>query len=268
MAPVRFPRWLRWLGTGALISALALHACLSYSWITLPDVRGLRRDYPHKTAFMRLREDEARRDGKTPKTTQRWVSYERIAPTLKRAVLVTEDAAFWDHDGVDLSEIKASMETNWMRGSFLRGGSTITQQLAKNLYLSPTRNPYRKIVELMIARKMEAELPKARILELYLTLIEWGDGVWGAEAAARTYFGVSAAELSQQQAALLAGAIINPRVYSPARPNARLMRRQQIILGRMGDMTPPVLTPLPIPQIQTSPTLPNLGPGVTIGGGS
>ena len=270
LAPVRLPRWLGLIGKGVLIGALGFHACLAYSWLTLPDVRGLRRGYPEKTAFMRLRESEARSNGKTPRTVQRWVSYDRIAPTLKRAVLVTEDAAFWDHDGVDLSEIKASMEINWMRGGFLRGGSTITQQLAKNLYLSPTRNPYRKIVELMIARKMEAELPKARIFELYLNLIEWGDGVWGAEAAARTYFGVSAAELSPSQAALLAGAIINPRVYSPARPNARLLSRQRLILGRMGDMTPPVLTPQPIPQIQATPALPTgaLGPGVTLGGGS
>ena len=209
----------------------------------------LRRDYPQRTAFMRLRESEARSAGRTLKTTQRWVSYDRIAPTLKRAVLVTEDAAFWDHDGVDLGEIKASMETNWMRGQFLRGGSTITQQLAKNLYLSPTRNPYRKVVELMIARKMEAELPKARIFELYLNLIEWGDGVWGAEAAARTYFGVSAAELSPQQAALLAGAIINPRIYSPAKPNTRLRNRQKIILARMGAVTPPPAAPVPPPTL-------------------
>jgi monofunctional biosynthetic peptidoglycan transglycosylase len=116
----------------------------------------------------------------------------------------------------------------------LRGSSTITQQLAKNLYLSPTRNPWRKITELMIARRLEAELSKTRILELYLNLIEWGDGIWGAEAAARTYFNRAAADLTMEQSALLAGAIINARVYSPARPRARLLRRQQIILSRMG----------------------------------
>jgi monofunctional biosynthetic peptidoglycan transglycosylase len=170
---------------------------------------------------------------------QHWVPYSRISPTLRRAVLVTEDAAFWDHDGIDLGEIRASLETRWTRGGVLRGGSTITQQLAKNLYLSPSRNPYRKVVELMIARRLEAELSKARILEIYLNVIEWGDEIWGADAAAHAYFGRSAADLTPEQAALLAAAIINPRVYSPAHPNARLLRRQQMVLSRMGAMTPP-----------------------------
>jgi monofunctional biosynthetic peptidoglycan transglycosylase len=219
--------------------ATAGFACLGYTWVTLPDVRPLRSKAPATTAFMRLRADEARRAGRPLHMVQRWVSYNRISPTLKRAVLVTEDAAFFQHDGIDLNEIKASLEKNWASGAAVRGGSTITQQLAKNLYLSPTRNPYRKVTELLIARRLEAELSKARILELYLNLIEWGDGVWGAEAAARTYFGTSAEELTPMQAALLAGAIINPRVYSPARPNARLLRRQQIILGRMGYVAVP-----------------------------
>ena len=112
-------------------------------------------------------------------------------------------------------------------------------QLAKNLYLSPSRDPVRKLRELIIARRLEAELSKQRIFEIYLNEIEWGDGIWGAEAAARSYFGSPAASLSREQAALLAGAIINPRVYSPGHPNARLLRRQQIILSRMGGYTPP-----------------------------
>jgi len=164
---------------------------------------------------------------------------------------VAEDAAFWDHEGVDFEELRASIETKWTRGGVLRGGSTITQQLAKNLYLSESRNPYRKVVELMITRRLEAELSKARILELYLNLIEWGDGIWGADAAARTYFGRPASDLSPEQAALLAGAIINPRVYSPGRPNARLLRRQQIILRRMGDVAPP-----PAPRVDDGPQAP------------
>jgi monofunctional biosynthetic peptidoglycan transglycosylase len=165
-------------------------------------------------------------------------------------VIVSEDAAFWDHDGVDYDELRASVET-WRKGGLLRGGSTITQQLAKNLYLSPSRNPYRKIVELMIARRLEAELTKTRIFELYLNLIEWGDGVWGADAAARTYFGRSAADLTTEQAALLAGAIINARVYSPAHPNARLLRRQQIVLRRLGSVASPA-GPKPRPRIEES----------------
>ena len=155
-------------------------------------------------------------------------------PHLKRAVVVTEDAAFFDHDGIDLDEIKASLERNWEEGRFARGASTITQQLAKNLYLSPSRNPMRKLRELFITRRLEASLSKRRILEIYLNVIEWGDGVFGCEAAARAYFGKSAAALSREEAALMAGAIINPRELRVDRPNRRLQRRQQIVLRRMG----------------------------------
>src|SRR5687768_18619103 len=116
--------------------------------------------------------------------------------------------------------------TTLFRSRAVRGASTITQQLAKNLYLSPSRNPMRKLRELIIARRMEAALPKARIFEIYLNVIEWGDGIWGADAAARTYFGVPASALGREQAALLAGAIVNPRVLNPARPTARLLSRQ------------------------------------------
>ncbi len=238
-------RWISLTGRAAALIAAAGFACLIYSWLTLPDVRPLRTKNVTSTAFMRLRADEARAAGKKPRFSQRWMSYSRISPTLRRAVLVSEDAAFWEHDGVDLAEIRASIEQNWTRGGLLRGASTITQQLAKNLYLSPSRNPYRKIVELMITRRLEAELTKSRILELYLNDIEWGDGIWGADAAAHAYFGTSASDLSADQAALLAGAIINPRVYSPAHPNARLLRRQRIILGRMGQVSPPAPAPEP-----------------------
>ena len=226
-------RWTARIGRGLAVGAVAGLACLSYSWITLPDVRGLRRAAPDETAFMRLRSAEAQAAGIRLRVRRQWLPYSRISPTLRRAVLVAEDAAFWDHQGIDLAELQASVEAYWNRGGVLRGGSTITQQLAKNLYLRPDRNPYRKLVELLISRRLEAELSKARILELYLNLIEWGDGIWGAEAAARAYFGQSAASLSAEQAALLAGAIINPRLLNPARPNTRLRNRQQLILRRM-----------------------------------
>ena len=132
------------------------------------------------------------------------------------------------------SSCRNRCELDWARGRFARGGSTITQQLAKNLYLSPSKNPMRKLRELIIARRLEAELKKARILELYLNVIEWGDGVYGVEAAARTYFTTVRPTLGPAESALLAAAIINPRVLNPARPTARLMRRQQLILRRMG----------------------------------
>src|SRR5206468_8904788 len=125
--------------------------------------------------------------------------------------------------------LQESIETDWARGKFSRGGSTITQQLAKNLYLSPSKNPVRKLRELVIARRLEAELKKARILELYLNVIEWGDGVYGVEAAARSYFGTTASSLGPAESALLAAAIPNPRLFDPGRPSAGLLRRQRLI---------------------------------------
>jgi len=226
----------------ALIAIPAIaFALLAYAYLTLPDVRPLRTTNPATTAFMDLRDAEARAKGRAPRRVHRWVRYNAISPDLKRAVLVAEDDAFWQHEGVDLEQLQESVETDWARGRFVRGGSTITQQLAKNLYLSPTRNPLRKLRELVIARRLEAELKKARILELYLNVIEWGDGVYGVEAASRSYFGASSAALGPEQASLLAAAIVNPRLLNPARPTTRLVRRQQLILRRMGHVTPPAL---------------------------
>jgi monofunctional biosynthetic peptidoglycan transglycosylase len=226
------------VAAGLLASAFAGAA---YLYLTLPDVRILRTEHPEETAFMRIRAQEARRSGQEPRRDYRWVGYARISPHLKRAVLVAEDAAFWQHTGVDLDQIKESMEINLERMEFARGASTITQQLAKNLYLSPSKNPIRKVRELLIARRLEVELSKQRILELYLNVIEWGDGIYGAEAASRTYFRTSAAALGPGESALLAAAIINPRVLDPGRPSARLRRRQRMILRRMGAVTPPAV---------------------------
>jgi monofunctional glycosyltransferase len=220
-------------------AAAAVVAVLAYVWLTLPDVRTLRTENPPTTAFMELRAAEARERGHSPRRIQRWIAYGRISKDLKRAVLVAEDDAFWQHEGVDFEQLQESIEADWTRGRFVRGGSTITQQLAKNLYLSPSKNPLRKVRELIIARRLEAELKKARILELYLNLIEWGEGIYGAEAAARSYFGASAADLGPSESALLAAAIVNPRWLNPGRPNARLLHRQQLILRRMGAVTPP-----------------------------
>ena len=235
-------------------------AYIGYIYLTLPDVRSLATANPTATAFMQLRIDEARAAGRAKFSIRhRWVPYSQISPNLRRAVIVTEDAGFYDHDGIDMNEIKASFEKNWEEGQFLRGASTITQQLAKNLYLSPSRNPMRKVKELLITRRLEAALTKRRILEIYLNMIEWGDGIFGCEAASRAYFGKACASLSAEEAALMAGAIINPREHSPARPTKRLLRRQQIILKRMGikeapppvpapaNETPPVPQPFPIP---------------------
>jgi monofunctional biosynthetic peptidoglycan transglycosylase len=230
-----------------------LFALLAYVYLTLPDVRSLKTINPTTTAFMDLRAREARDKGRRPRRVQRWVSYVRVSQDLKRAVLVAEDDAFWRHEGVDFEQLQESLEIDWTRGRFARGGSTITQQLAKNLYLSPSKNPLRKLRELIIARRLEAELKKARILELYLNVIEWGDGVYGVEAATRAYFDTSAAEVGPTESALLAAAIVNPRLLNPAHPSARLVRRQQLILRRMGYVTPPTLDSVSSPPSLGSP---------------
>jgi monofunctional glycosyltransferase len=229
---------------------------LSYVYLTLPDVRALASTPPETTAFIERRAAEARAAGREFRPTQRWVPYGRISAHLKRAVLVTEDASFWSHDGIDYGEVRESMRINLERREFVRGASTITQQLAKNLYLSPSKHPDRKLRELLIARRLEAVLTKRRIFEVYLNVIEWGDGVFGAEAAARAYFRVSAAALGPEQGALLAGAIINPRVLNPGRPSPRLVRRQRMILRRMGQAAPPADAAPAVP----APTLPELPP--------
>src|SRR5678815_3445959 len=238
-----------WILRGLTIAAAVAFAVVAYAYLTLPDVRDLATTNPRTTAFMTLREAEAASEGRKLRHLHQWVRYSRISKNLQRAVLVAEDSRFFEHEGVDLEELKKSIEINIERGGAIRGGSTITQQLAKNLYLSPSKNPIRKLRELIITRRIEAALSKARILEIYLNVIEWGDGIWGAEAAARNYFGVSAAGLSREQAALLAGAIINPRVLNPAHPNRRLLARQRIILGRMGAVEPPAPVPTPAQDV-------------------
>jgi monofunctional biosynthetic peptidoglycan transglycosylase len=242
-----------------VLAVVFLFSYVAYVYLTLPDVRPLAKVNPTTTAFMQLRLDEARAQGRKFSIRHQWVPYSRISPMLKRAVIVTEDAAFFDHDGIDLKEIKASLEKNWEEGQFLRGASTITQQLAKNLYLSPSKNPMRKVTELLITRRLEAALTKQRIFEIYLNMIEWGDGIFGCEAAARAYFGKACANLDIEEAALMAGAIINPREHSPARPTKRLLRRQQIILRRM-QFKPPEPAAAPVAPVNETPIEPTAIP--------
>jgi monofunctional biosynthetic peptidoglycan transglycosylase len=234
-------RWSRW-AVGALGVGFGY---LAFVYLTLPDVRGLATRNPESTAFIELRRDEAHDLGRSFNLRRRWVPYPRISNHLKRAVIVAEDSAFFEHEGLDYEQIRESIEHSLEDGAAIRGASTITQQLAKNLYLSESRDPVRKLRELIITRRLEAALTKRRIFEIYLNSIEWGEGIFGCEAAARAYFGKSAAALSASESALLAGAIINPRVHSPARPTRRLLRRQQIILGRMGAVEPPPNAPAP-----------------------
>ena len=240
-------KFRRRLVRAAVAAGAVGFALLAYVYLTLPDVRVLATTNPSATAFMEQRAVEAAQEARTTRRVQEWVPYSRVSERLKGAVLIAEDAAFWQHDGIDVEQIRESIRASWEEGVPIHGASTITQQLAKNLYLSSSRDPLRKLRELIIARRLEAALPKARIFEIYLNVIEWGDGIWGVEAAARTYFGIPASALNAEQSALLAGAIINPRLHSPARPTARLLARQRIILGRMGPVRPPVAVVAPEP---------------------
>ncbi|MGA7615245.1 MAG: monofunctional biosynthetic peptidoglycan transglycosylase [Thermoanaerobaculia bacterium] len=216
-----------------LIVFLALLLFVGWKWLTFPDTAKLRREKPKTTAFMEERKAELRAEGKNDDLQYHWVPYSRIAPALRRAVLVSEDNSFYEHEGVDVHGLKEALRKDWEKKRFAYGGSTITQQLAKNLYLSPSKNPLRKIEELLIAKSLEKNLSKKRILELYLNVVEFGERVYGAEAAAEHYFGKHASELTATEAALLAGALPNPTVMDPGDPNKRLRARQRIILARL-----------------------------------
>jgi monofunctional biosynthetic peptidoglycan transglycosylase len=214
-----------------LRAALACAAVLLlYLFYPLPGIVLLRWRDPASTAFM---ERFLATSGREADLHYRFVPLERIAPVLAEAVLVAEDDAFYEHDGVDFEQLRKSLEANLKRGRYARGGSTITMQLAKNLYLSPEKSLVRKGRELVLTFLLEAFLAKARILELYLNVIEWGPGVYGAEEASRRYFGKSAAALDATEAATLAAAISAPRKSDPAHPSARLLRKRDLILERM-----------------------------------
>jgi monofunctional biosynthetic peptidoglycan transglycosylase len=217
-----------------LIAALViLSIWLAYEWMTWPDVARLATEAPKTTSFMEIRRKELRREGKSDALLYTWVPYGAIASSLRRAVLVAEDDQFYEHDGVDVKAMQEAIKKDWERKKITHGGSTITQQLAKNLYLSPSRNPLRKLKEYLLARSLERHLTKKRILELYLNVVEMGERVYGAEAASQLYFRKHASDLSPQQAALLAGALPNPRIMNPGDPNRRLRSRQAMILSRL-----------------------------------
>jgi monofunctional biosynthetic peptidoglycan transglycosylase len=188
---------------------------------------------PDTTAFMKIRMEKLRE--KDPKATlkHQWVPYNRVSVHLKRAIIAAEDAKFLDHEGFDWEAIQKAYERNLKKGRVIAGGSTISQQLAKNLFLTGERTWWRKAQEAVITVMIEAILTKRRILEIYLNIIEWGNDVFGAEAAARYHFGVTAATLGPEQAARLAAMVPSPRRYAPGRETAYLQRRAEIILSRM-----------------------------------
>ncbi|MGL4234339.1 MAG: monofunctional biosynthetic peptidoglycan transglycosylase [Casimicrobium sp.] len=188
---------------------------------------------PDRTAFMMYRLGEAREKNPTAEIKYQWVDYDKISRHLKRAMIAAEDSKFVEHEGFDWDGIELAMEKNRKRGKYVAGGSTISQQLAKNLFLSPEKTYGRKGQEAIITLMLEYTLDKERILELYLNVIEWGNGVFGAEAAARRYFGVSAAQLSPEQAARLAAMAPNPRFYERNGNAPGLRKKIGIIVARM-----------------------------------
>jgi len=188
---------------------------------------------PGTTRFMEIRLAELRIKDPKAQLKSQWVPYARIDDDLKRAIIAAEDAKFVDHEGFDWEGIQKALEKNQKRGRIVAGGSTISQQLAKNLFLSPAKTPWRKAEEAVITLMLEAVWDKRRILEVYLNVIEWGNGVFGAEAAARHYYGVGAGQLSAEQAARLAGMVPNPRLYDRNRGAPGLARKTGIILARM-----------------------------------
>ena len=199
---------------------------LVFALINLPPVEWLKHGFPARTSYMDQYGDaEAIRYQPVP--------LPHISSLLQQAVILSEDDQFYQHEGIDPEAIKAAARVNWRRKRFSFGGSTITMQLARNLFLSPDKTPLRKLREVMIALKLELSLPKKRILELYLNTVEWGDGVFGAEAAARHYFGTSAAGLSKQQAAFLAAILPRPRYYDRHRNGPHLQNRIATIEARL-----------------------------------
>jgi monofunctional biosynthetic peptidoglycan transglycosylase len=196
-------------------------------------VRALARTPPSATGVMLQREEEAHLKGRRPQREQAWVPLSRISRNLIHAVVSAEDPRFFGHEGVDWDAVKESVEVDLRRGGFVRGGSTITQQLAKNVFFTTHKSLTRKLRELVVARWLEADLSKKRILELYLNLIEWGDGVYGCEAAARRYYGKAAADLDEDEAAGLAAMIPSPRRINPRASPARYARAQRRVLWLM-----------------------------------
>lgn len=201
-------------------------------WLTLPEVDGLRTGWPDTTAYMQLRVDQAGREGRSLALHYRPVPLGRIPEHLRRAVLVSEDAAFWSHGGVDWHEVRTALREAWSEREFPRGASTVTQQLARNLFLSPDVSAWRKLRETAVAYRMERTLEKGRILELYLNVIEFGPGVFGVQAAVRRYFGADVADLTPRQAAALAATVPAPLVHNPATDTRQFRWRTGLVYRR------------------------------------
>ena len=208
---------------------------LAFEYLSLPNIKlqELETMNPRRTALMLQREREASEIKKPYREQQTWVPLGRISPHLVHAVIVSEDGTFYENGGVDWYEVQESIAKNLEKGKAARGASTISQQLSKNLFLSTSKDPLRKLKELVITLRMERVLSKERILEIYLNVIEWGNGVYGAEAASKKYFGEPASSITREEAARLAAVIPSPLRHQPNQPSEYVDRRASIILERM-----------------------------------
>jgi len=227
------PKRRSWLRRAARLTLVAAFAYVCWEALTWPHVAALAQRIPKATAFIDRWKTEQRAAGKSGAADWRWVPYTAISPHLKRAVLVSEDINFFGHHGFDPAEIETALKDAMDDHGMPRGASTISQQVAKNLWLSPSRNPLRKIKEAILTWQLERTLDKKRILEIYLDIAEFGPGIYGAEAASQRYFGKSAAELGEHEAAQLAASLPNPGQWHPGGRSAFAARRTERILGRM-----------------------------------
>ena len=211
---------------------MAFAAALIYI-LWLPDVAKLKKTNPATTAYMQLRQHQAEKSGKKFVKKMTWVNLKGISEHLIHAAIIAEDDTFYLHKGIDWQQMRIAVKINLQKRRFAYGGSTITQQVARNLYLSPSKNPLRKIKEMIIARMLESKLGKKRILEIYLNIAEWGKGIFGAEAASQAYFNKPASDLNPEEAAALVSVLPSPRRWNPAMPTRYIERRKRNILGRM-----------------------------------
>jgi monofunctional biosynthetic peptidoglycan transglycosylase len=227
----RSPRRKVLLALAALFVAFAV-----YEYVTLPDAAQFEKENPKTTALIEKRAEEAREAGKKARRRQQWVPLTAVSKHAVAAVLISEDAGFYVHEGVDTSEVRKALEEAWEKGHLGRGASTITQQLAKNLWLSTDRSLLRKAKELVLTRRLEDALTKKRILTLYLNVAEWGQGVYGIEAGAREHFGVSASQLTVAQGAILAAMLPAPRKRSPSSGSRALWKRAHWIVDQLASV--------------------------------
>jgi len=217
----KIPRFIKYT-----LLALMLFAAVDVGrYAFTPDIAPLVKKPPAKTAFMKHAEKRWEDQDRNKKITWKWVPISRVSKYAVAAVVIAEDDKFWGHSGFDLEAMRKALGHDIIEGRIKFGGSTITQQLVKNLYLSPSRNPLRKLKEAVLAWRIERTLTKRRILEIYLNVVEWGDGVYGIEAASRRYYSKTAAELTPMEAAMLASVIPSPRRYNPNKPGKYLRKR-------------------------------------------